>query len=197
MLKQLHFPQGGWRTKCLFKMYHVIDYGYCTRQKSMKFACFVVSYINYSQNQLQCKQTGHIIRDSRHLVKLPKYHISLLTASIGLRFSFMAPNSNLTHLEDSQVQRHQSQCDSFNFHHFSGCSWWSVLNFFPSDFLGTFILRWSLGEASLLGEEKRAREKPLAQWERIQADYLLHQVWGRTKEEENAEALFLPHRALF
>lgn len=133
------------------------------------------------------------IRDSRHLAQLPKipYISAHCVLSISLCFSF---TGSLLKPEPipKRAKFNATNRNAVDFHHFCGCSWWSVLNFFPSDFLGTFILRWSLGEASLLGEEKRAREKPLAQWERIQADYLLHQVWGRTKEEENAKALFLP-----
>lgn len=139
-------------------------------------------------------QTGRILEIADTWQSFPKYHTSLLT---GLRFSF---TGSLLKPEPipKRAKFNATNRNAVDFHHFCGCSWWSVLNFFPSDFLGTFILRRSLGEASLLGEEKRAREKPLAQWERIQADYLLHQVWGRTKEEENAKAFFfLPRRALF
>ncbi len=154
----------------------------------------MASYIKYSHDQPQSNtRTDRThIRDSEHLAKLPKYRISLLTCvlPIGSYFSLMSPHSNLAQLKFNATNHNVIQPISIISVAVHGGLFW----FF---FLGTFILRWSLGEASLLGEEKRAREKPLAQWERIQADYLLNQVWGRTKEEKNAKALFLPHRALF
>lgn len=113
-LKQLHFPQGGRRTKCIFKTYHSNSLTDIVPERKI-WNLLALWHHTSSTPMTNCRANTRTdrthIRDRRHLAELPK--IPYISAHWLTFLIHWLPPQTWTHSQESQVQRHQSQRSRF------------------------------------------------------------------------------------